>query len=143
MVFHKKKELNSLKETKEFAKELSQRFKNGDIVILNGELGSGKTTLIKFITDYYGIDNTTSPSFSIVNEYVGEKKVYHFDFYRLKKVDELYDIGFEDYLNDSEAIIFIEWGYLMKEIIPSEHYEILIEYVGGEKRVISLKEHKK
>ncbi|MDX1700774.1 MAG: tRNA (adenosine(37)-N6)-threonylcarbamoyltransferase complex ATPase subunit type 1 TsaE, partial [Melioribacteraceae bacterium] len=61
MAFQKKKELNSLRETENFAKELSEKFTNGDVVVFNGDLGSGKTTLIKFISSYYGIDNTISP----------------------------------------------------------------------------------
>ena len=71
--------------------------------------------------------DVNSPSFSIVNEYSGNNKVYHFDFYRLKKIEELYDIGFEEYLNDEDAIIFIEWGNLMNEALPRNYLEILIE----------------
>ena len=135
------REVNTLKETEKFATELSAFFNKGELVILNGELGAGKTTLVQLISRNYGISNAISPTFTIVNEYNGKKKIYHFDFYRLKHRDELYDIGFDDYVNDHEAIIFIEWGYLIREIIPSEHYEILINQVEGEKRKITLKKH--
>lgn len=138
MTFPIKKALYSLKETEEFAKEISELLVEGDTVIFNGDLGSGKTTFIRFICKYYDIRSVVSPSFSIVNEYCGEKKVYHFDFYRIKKVGELYDIGFDDYINDSEAIVLIEWGYLIREILPKEHYEILIETFEGEQRIITI-----
>lgn len=128
------RKINSLKETKNFAAELSGIFKRGEIIVINGDLGSGKTTLINYICSFFKIDNVSSPSFSIVNEYYGDLKVYHFDFYRIKKIEELYDLGFEDYINDEEAIIFIEWGNLFPEIIPSAHLEINIKVLQAETR---------
>jgi len=130
--------INKLEQTKILANKLSEMFKCNEIVVLNGNLGSGKTTLIKYICANYGIANVTSPSFSIVNEYYGSKKVYHFDFYRLKKIEELYDIGFEDYLNDKDAVIFIEWGNLMKDILPSNYYEIQLELNSNYKRKVKI-----
>jgi tRNA threonylcarbamoyladenosine biosynthesis protein TsaE len=130
--------INSLDEIDELARELSDLFKIGDIISINGDLGSGKTTLIKNICSYYKIENVTSPSFSIVNEYEGLLKVYHFDFYRIRKLEELYDIGFEDYTNDSESIIFIEWGNIMSEIIPTIHYEITIDLIEKDRRLIGV-----
>lgn len=127
-------------ETKEVAKQFSEFLKNESsyvkIVSFVGNLGSGKTTMIKYIAENFNINNVTSPSFSIVNEYTGNKKIYHFDFYRLKNIAELYDIGFEDYLNDSEAIILIEWGNLMNEILPQNRYEINIAVKDNSKREI-------
>ena len=106
---------NSLKifsedETKNIALEFSKDLKNGDVVILNGDLGTGKTFFVKEVGKLFGINNVSSPTFALVNEYSGRIKIYHFDFYRIEKSDELFDIGFNDYLNDNEAIIFIEWG---------------------------------
>ncbi|PID59522.1 MAG: tRNA (adenosine(37)-N6)-threonylcarbamoyltransferase complex ATPase subunit type 1 TsaE [Ignavibacteriae bacterium] len=133
-----KKNILNLNEIEEIAYALSKKFSEGDVVILNGTLGSGKTTLIKLICKNYSIFEVNSPSFSLVNEYNGEKKVYHFDFYRLEKIEELYDIGFEDYLNDNQAIIFIEWGNLMEQILPKNRYEINIELLDEEKRILKI-----
>ena len=136
-----KKEIVSLDNTRLLAIKLSQYLKNGNIVVLNGNLGSGKTTLIKFICEEWGISNVNSPSFAIVNEYYGTKKVYHFDFYRLKKIEELYDIGFEEYLSDEDAIVFIEWGNLMSEILPQNYLEIFIDTNLTNERKIEIIEH--
>lgn len=130
--------ISTIEESKVIASDFSKILHDNDIVVLNGNLGSGKTTLIKFICSNYGIHNVNSPSFSIVNEYLGERKIYHFDFYRIKNIGELYDIGFEDYINDEEAIIFIEWGSLMQEIIPTNHYEIELKLSTDKKRQIKI-----
>lgn len=133
-----KKTINKIEETEFLANQFSKIINNNDVIVLNGNLGSGKTTLIKFICSNFGIENVTSPSFSIVNEYSGDKKVYHFDFYRLKKVEELYDIGFEEYLNDSDAVIFIEWGNLMHEILPNNYIEIDMALTSNEERKVKI-----
>ena len=122
---------NSLKifseaETKNIALEFSKDLKNGDVVILNGNLGTGKTFFVKEVGKLFGTNNVSSPTFALVNEYSGRIKIYHFDFYRIEKSDELFDIGFNDYLNDNEAVIFIEWGELFSEILPEKRYEIKI-----------------
>jgi tRNA threonylcarbamoyladenosine biosynthesis protein TsaE len=131
-------QINSLTDTKNFAAKLADILKPRDIIVINGELGSGKTTLISHVCLSLKIDNVSSPSFSIVNEYYGALKVYHFDFYRIKKVEELYDLGFEDYVNDEEAIIFIEWGNLFPEIIPISHCELNIKILQAEAREFTL-----
>jgi len=113
---------------------------NLNIINLNGNLGAGKTTFIKYFCKKYSINNVTSPSFSIVNEYSGTKKIYHFDFFRLKKVEELYDIGFEEYLNDEDAIVLIEWGNLMEEILPTYRLEINIDMINDVEREIKIKQ---
>jgi tRNA threonylcarbamoyladenosine biosynthesis protein TsaE len=136
-----KKEIVNIENTKLLAVELSQYLKNGNTVVLNGNLGSGKTTLIKFICEQWDISNVNSPSFAIVNEYYGKNKVYHFDFYRLKKIEELYDIGFEEYLSDEDAVVFIEWGNLMSEILPKNYLEICIETIPTNERKIEIIDH--
>ncbi len=130
--------IDSIDRTKAIAADFSKIIKAGDIVLLNGNLGTGKTTFVKFMCKNIGINNANSPSFSIVNEYVGNKKIYHFDFYRLKSIAELYDIGFDEYLNDSDAIIFIEWAELFPEILPKKYFEIKIKFEGEEKRIIKI-----
>ncbi len=125
-------------DTKKIAEEFADVLNNGDKILLSGDLGSGKTFFVKSVCNKYNIHNVSSPTFSIVNEYVGNKKIYHFDFYRIKKAVELYDIGFEDYLKDDEAVLFIEWAELIPEVLPTECYEVKLEDVVGTKRIISI-----
>ena len=119
---------------REFAAEL-----NGDeIVVLNGELGAGKTFFIKKALISFGINNVSSPTFALINEYSGQIKVYHFDFYRINNVNELYDIGFDDYLNDPDAVVFIEWGNLFPRILPQKRIEIEIKVFEDFSREITI-----
>lgn len=126
----------SEEDTKSVASQFSQVIKPGDIITLNGNLGSGKTFFVKGVCKNFNITAVQSPTFAIVNEYYGDKKVYHFDFYRLRNIEELLDIGFEDYLNDSEAILFIEWADKLKDILPADRYEININFVDEKSREI-------
>jgi len=102
--------------TKMLAVSFAEQINSTRTVVLNGELGSGKTFFVKQTCNAWGIRNVSSPSFAIVNNYRNSKPVYHFDFYRIKNISELFDIGFNDYLNDNEAVIFIEWGNLVPEV---------------------------
>jgi len=128
------KAIASPEKTKELAEVFANQIYPGQPVILNGELGSGKTFFVKQACSVWGITNVSSPSFSIVNSYNNKRTVYHFDFYRIKNSEELFDIGFNDYLNDTEAIIFIEWGNLIHEVLPKERIEINIEILEDSKR---------
>jgi len=134
MEFPCEKISNSESDTEKIALEFFQELKAGDVVVLNGQLGTGKTFFIKRIAEALGVNNANSPTFAIVNEYNSEPKIYHFDFYRINKVNELHDIGIEDYLSDSEAITFIEWGELFPEVLPARRFEIIIEEIENEKR---------
>lgn len=126
----------SEEDTKQLAMEFLSELKTGDVVVLNGELGTGKTFFIKKIAEAFGITKANSPTFAIVNEYKSEQniRIYHFDFYRINKESELHDIGIEDYLADNEAITFIEWGELFPEVLPKKKYEIKIEEIENEQR---------
>lgn len=119
---------NSEEETKQIAYEFADFITEGMIIILNGNLGAGKTLFIQSVLKKFQIGEVNSPTFSIVNEYSGIKKFFHFDFYRINKKNELYDIGIEDYFNDSQSIIFIEWGNLFEDILPKKRIEINILY---------------
>jgi len=114
-------------ETKTLAEYFAEETKSGQIIVINGELGAGKTFFVKCAVSVWGIVNASSPSFAIVNIYYGERKIYHFDFYRLKNKEELFDIGFNDYINDPDAITFIEWGNLIPDVLPKSRIEINIE----------------
>lgn len=123
---------NSPEETFQFAKNFSDELKPGDIIALNGNLGTGKTIFVKGICAGLNAEqNPLSPTFSIINEYNGKYKIYHFDFYRIKDIEELYDIGYEDYFND-ESICLIEWANMFPEILPQERIEVLIEFGENE-----------
>ena len=121
-------------ETKDLAEEFANIIKVGQVVVLNGNLGSGKTFFIKKLLNSFSINNVSSPSFTIVNEYRGSIKAYHFDFFRLKTVAELYDIGWQDYLNDYNAVTFIEWGNQLEDALPEKRIEILITTINDTER---------
>jgi len=129
---------NSERESLKFANDFAKEPKAGDIVAFTGDLGTGKTFIVKAIANYFGIDEVTSPTFSIVNTYEQDVRIHHFDFYRLKKVEELYDIGFEEYLNDRSAIVFIEWAEMFEELLPQSIYRISIKHLGESKREIKI-----
>lgn len=104
---------------------------------MQGEMGSGKTTLVKAIVKQLGFaDVVTSPTFSIVNEYGhAHRKVYHFDFYRLKRDTEALDLGFEEYL-DSGSLCLIEWADKVVDFLPAERFEVRIDAVNEYTREI-------
>ena len=132
--------VNSEPETSGVAKEFSKHLNTGDIVLLNGELGTGKTFFVKAVCGEFGITNVTSPSFAIVNEYRGALSVNHLDFYRIKKVSELIDIGINDYLSD-DALTFIEWAESYPEILPHKYFRINIEYINDVSRKIVIEKN--
>ena len=113
---------------------------NRKIWSFEGEMGAGKTTLIKAICNTLGvIDEVSSPTFSLVNEYKTKdgKTIYHFDFYMIKNIEEVYDIGYEDYFF-SGNICLIEWPEKIKELLKEEDvYKIKIEKVGEGERTVS------
>jgi tRNA threonylcarbamoyladenosine biosynthesis protein TsaE len=138
----KKVTVNSEEETRELAREYAAGLKAGDVVVLNGNLGTGKTFFIREAADFFNAGSVSSPTFALVNEYTGSVKIYHFDFYRINRIEELYDIGFEDYLNDTDAIIFIEWGNLFSEILPDKRNEINIKAGDDKQRTFEFRKYK-
>jgi tRNA threonylcarbamoyladenosine biosynthesis protein TsaE len=118
--------VNSEEETAKLAADFADKISQGDVIILNGQLGAGKTFFIKQTLLKLEVDTVNSPSFAIINEYNGKIKFYHADFYRLKNIQELYDIGWQDYLKDDEAVVFIEWGNLLPLALPKKRLEIEI-----------------
>ena len=117
--------------TKQFAKDSIGFFKNGDTILLYGELGSGKTFLTKLFGKILGVSNeVTSPSFSIVNQYSGDRCINHLDFYRVESVNELFNLGLDDIFN-SDCINFIEWPQVCEKQINWDHYRIFIDFVDN------------
>ena len=121
-------EVNSVEDTTKLGINLGKLLKSGNIVCLTGDLGTGKTHITKGIAKGLGIeDNITSPTFTIVNEYeTGRLKLNHFDVYRVSDPDEIYAIGFDDYIF-SDAVSVIEWANYIEEILPQDFLHILIE----------------
>ena len=126
-------------ETMKFASELASTLHVGDVVVLSGELGAGKTKFTEGFLKYFGLDNQiSSPTFSIVNEYKKDNiHIYHFDVYRLEDVDEFYAIGGEEYF--SSGICIIEWGEIIEEALPNKDISdenlryLKIEYIEAKK----------
>ena len=126
----------SPEETEQIAVSLAEKFKENDIILLEGDLGSGKTFLVKaFCKIWQTDDEAVSPSFAILNQYRGKKQVNHFDLYRIHDERELDQLGWEEFL-ESGAITFIEWPQLLEKHLEN-YYKITIEMQGRE-RVFTL-----
>lgn len=132
---------NSESDTNDIAAEFAKLIKEGMVISLIGNLGAGKTYFIKRVLAQFDIKNANSPTFSIVNEYIGKKRFYHFDFYRINSEMELIDIGIEDYFGDDEAILFIEWSDLFPKAIPNKKIEITITVLEDYSRIFDFKEY--
>jgi len=118
----------SEKDTINFAKGLASKLHKGDIIVLTGELGSGKTKFTQGFLEYFGLENEiSSPTFTIVNEYNSNTglNIYHFDVYRLSDTDEFYAIGGDEYFEN--GICIIEWGELIKDALPKDYIHITFE----------------
>lgn len=114
-------------ETKNFAFNLASKLNVGDIIVLSGDLGSGKTKFTEGFLKYFNLENEiSSPTFTIVNEYKNKDiNIYHFDVYRLEDSEEFYAIGGEEYFNS--GICIIEWGELIKDVLPNDYIHISFE----------------
>ncbi len=130
----------SPEETHDIGFKIGKKLKPGDIICLNGDLGAGKTTITKAIAEALGIEeNITSPSFTIVNEYYGDVNLYHFDVYRIDDIEEMYDIGYEEYFY-SDGICVIEWSNMIEDILPKERLELnLYNTSDSDSRKIEIK----
>ncbi|NLD18929.1 MAG: tRNA (adenosine(37)-N6)-threonylcarbamoyltransferase complex ATPase subunit type 1 TsaE [Clostridiales bacterium] len=117
------------RDTEKFGIKLGQEVKTGTVIALSGELGTGKTTLTKAIAKGLSIEETiTSPTFNIVKEYDGGRlPLYHFDVYRIGDVEEMYELGYEEYFY-GEGVCVIEWASIIEEIIPDNGMRIDIQY---------------
>ena len=133
--------LNSLDSIHEAAKQFIAAMEDYTVFAFYGKMGAGKTTFIKAICEELGVtDVINSPTFAIVNEYRSDETgelIYHFDFYRIKKLDEVYDMGYEDYFY-SGALCFIEWPELVEEVLPGDAVKVTIEEVEDGTRSVRL-----
>lgn len=118
---------NSPKETKDIAKALAETLKPGDVLCMYGDLGVGKTAFVQGLAVGLGIDGiVSSPTFTIVNCYTGRLDLYHFDVYRIADCDEMYEIGYEEYVY-GDGVSVIEWPDMIREILPDTRYNVYIE----------------
>lgn len=121
------------------AKQFVEGMGENTVFAFYGKMGAGKTTFIKAVCEELGVEDTvTSPTFAIVNEYeaAGGRPIYHFDFYRIKKVSEAYDMGCEEYFYSGHPC-FIEWPELIEEVLPEETVNVTIEVLSdGERRLV-------
>ena len=121
--------IRSLDTIRETAREFVANMGQASVFAFYGKMGAGKTTFVKAICEELGVEDViTSPTFAIVNEYQSTKTgglIYHFDFYRIKKLDEVYDMGYEDYFY-SGAPCFLEWPELIEEILPNDAVKVTI-----------------
>ncbi|MDP4109351.1 MAG: tRNA (adenosine(37)-N6)-threonylcarbamoyltransferase complex ATPase subunit type 1 TsaE [Bacillota bacterium] len=127
-------------DTEAAGETLGKRLKANDVVALFGELGAGKTAFVRGAARALSVKGrVTSPTFAIVNEYKGSLPVYHFDLYRLNSAEELFDIGWEDYL-DAGGVTIVEWSERIEGSLPAKRYDVSIKADGEGSRIITITE---
>ena len=133
--------INSIADIKTAAQEFINNINGSTVFACYGSMGAGKTTFIKAVCECLGVDDViTSPTFAIVNEYHTDndsKVIYHFDFYRIKKLEEVYDMGYEDYFY-SNSLCFIEWPELIEELLPANAKKVTITTLEDGTREIEM-----
>jgi tRNA threonylcarbamoyladenosine biosynthesis protein TsaE len=131
--------VNTLAQLPEAAKAILDNSAGNKIFLFYGDMGAGKTTLIKTLCEEMGVDEpATSPTFSIVNEYIGrDSRIFHFDFYRLKTQTEALDMGYEEYFY-SGAYCFIEWPEKIPDLLPDHYTTVSIKVGDDNSRLISI-----
>jgi len=130
--------VRSLKELDKTALNLIKMFPEQRIFAFYGKMGAGKTTFIQSVCRHLGSDdNVTSPSFALINEYITDKQdsIYHFDFYRIKNLEEVFDLGYEDYFY-SGSYCFIEWPEKIESLLPGQYVEVKIEVAENNERIL-------
>ena len=131
--------IDSLDHIHEAAREFIAAMGDNTVFAMYGKMGAGKTTFIKAVCECLGVEDViNSPTFAIVNEYRSDsgELIYHFDFYRIKKLEEVYDMGYEDYFY-SGALCFIEWPELVEELLPGNTVKVTIEENEDGSRTVS------
>ena len=131
--------IQSLDQIHEAARQFVEAMGDNTVFAFYGKMGAGKTTFIKAVCEELGVsDVITSPTFAIVNEYTSETTgdtIYHFDFYRIKKIEEVYDMGYEEYFYNN-SICFIEWPELIEDLLPENATKVTIEEQEDGSRVV-------
>ncbi|MBQ3009992.1 MAG: tRNA (adenosine(37)-N6)-threonylcarbamoyltransferase complex ATPase subunit type 1 TsaE [Oscillospiraceae bacterium] len=129
---------NSDKETEAIGEQFGRSVKDGTVIAMYGDLGAGKTAFVRGMARGMGItERVSSPTFTIVNEYLGERTLIHFDMYRLGSADELFDIGWEDYLARG-AVCAVEWSENVEEAFYGDEIRLTIEKTSDTSRKITI-----
>lgn len=127
---------NSPAETEKLGEELTGRLARVSVLAMRGGLGAGKTTITRGIAKGFGVtDGVKSPTYAIVNEYRGDRIIYHFDMYRINTADELFEIGWEDYIA-SGGLCIVEWSENVADALPDNYAEIIINHLGENMREV-------
>ena len=131
--------ISNLDNIKEAASAFIQQIGDRKVFAFYGSMGAGKTTFVKAICEELGVEDViTSPTFAIINEYhANDRVIYHFDFYRIKKLEEVYDMGYEDYFY-SGSLCFIEWPELIEELLPEDAVKVSIKENPDGSRTVTL-----
>ena len=133
--------IQSLEHIHEAAREFIAAMGDNTVFALYGKMGAGKTTFIKALCQELGVEDVvTSPTVAVLNEYrsdIAGELIYHFDFYRIKKLEEVYDMGYEDYFY-SGALCFIEWPELVEELLPGNTIKVTIEELEDGSRKLTM-----
>ena len=133
----------SEEETEALGARLAQALPDGAVVAMYGELGAGKTAFVRGMARGMGLDcRVSSPTFTIVNEYLGKRELIHFDMYRLSSADELFDIGWEDYLARG-AVCAVEWSENVSDAFFGDEINVRIEKTGENERTITIGEEER
>jgi len=133
------KKVTALNQLQEAAKELIEAFPGERVFAFYGKMGAGKTTFIQSVCRQLGsADNVTSPTFALINEYLTTdlESIFHFDFYRIKELEEAFDLGYEDYIY-SGSYCLIEWPEMIEPLLPTTRIEVKIEVETDNSRIIS------
>lgn len=132
--------IDNIENIKDAARQFVDAMGTNRVFAFYGKMGAGKTTFIKAVCECLGVDDViTSPTFAIVNEYSADESgltVYHFDFYRIKKLDEVYDMGYEEYFY-SGCPCFIEWPELIEELLPDDAVKVSISEQPDGSRLVT------
>ncbi len=130
--------VNSLSQTAQLAKKFATSLKPGDVVVLHGDLGAGKTTFTQFVFKYLGVDEmVTSPTFAILKTYHGKYTLHHFDTYRIT-TEEAIEAGFDEILNEPDSIKFVEWSDNVADLLPPVLKKVNIQYINENTRVFEI-----
>ena len=123
-----------LDETKKLASNFASEIKGGEVVLLNGDLGAGKTTFTKFVFEALGVKEVVnSPTFAILKSYDGKFKLHHFDTYRIT-LEEAIESGFDEIFQEKDSVIFVEWSENIAQLIPEKTIKINIKYLSENER---------
>lgn len=127
-------EIDSLDELNKVAEAVIESLNGRTVVALDAPMGAGKTTLVSRIAEYLGSeDDVTSPTFAIVNQYEGTRTIYHFDMYRIDKIEEALDFGYEEYLSSGELCL-VEWPEKIEALLPEDTMVVKIEILSDTAR---------